>query len=357
MAIDLEGRFRFRASDDMFFDTSSHAWKYMKENNFSPEYIDQMEVILKQEGWKSVAKLPKGWLYSSLGKDNKYCNDKGDVMKLTEALNYMAANNKYRPEDMNNLMQFDSNDGNDDQTAVETSYNETNEQYHSEARMKDSRYGNVPRGWSVVLSKGGKKTRFMSPRGGNFASRRAIYKHMVEQGYSEKEIEESKECLKYDGWIEDPMLPSGWMTRQVPSGGSNGGLRRLFLTEKGIQLSSGEALSVVKQSNFFGMDVKTKFMRMVRSLKSSNFNLESSTASLEEIATTGEHLQKQGGVEEFMEQGVYKDEFMEQYSDNDMDMEYSADGEEYLENYPGNEEFMEEYEDEEYLDQPAVLDE
>lgn len=73
----------------------------------------------------------------------------------------------------------------------------------------------VPKGWKIKEVKMGEETmfRYLSPDGrGNLLGKAAALKFLLDKNYSEQEVQEMRETMKYEGWWNDG-LPKGWMYR------------------------------------------------------------------------------------------------------------------------------------------------
>merc|ERR1719392_666503 len=75
-----------------------------------------------------------------------------------------------------------------------------------------------------------------------FQARRSALKYMIDEKYPEKEIEEMRRYLKYEGWQSDPNLPLKWFHK--PRKGRDYHLS--FVSAKGIYYRSKESVKASK---------------------------------------------------------------------------------------------------------------
>ena len=104
--------------------------------------------------------------------------------------------------------------------------------------------------------------RLLSPGGKWFPSHKIALKHMIEKYFSEDDIEAMRNCMKYDDWISDPLLPEKWMCRQDP------GHSLEFIDALGNVLKGREAsLKHLEQiGNFDSILAMKQFLRRTQSV-------------------------------------------------------------------------------------------
>ena len=90
----------------------------------------------------------------------------------------------------------------------------------------------LPKGWRSRMSEA--KKFYLAPTNEQFPVRRLVLRFMVEQGYSEADLEVTRRSLVEEGWTESDLLPAGWRFRSNPKKpGTNH-----FLTKDGLYFKS-----------------------------------------------------------------------------------------------------------------------
>ena len=100
----------------------------------------------------------------------------------------------------------------------------------------------VPLGWITAWEKTMNEKMFLSPNGKFFNGRIDAICYMVQQATEQSQIEEMKEGLLDDGWVQDDYLPSGWFFRKDQTEDNY-----IYFTDDNILLSSTKAASVFMQ--------------------------------------------------------------------------------------------------------------
>merc|ERR550519_742400 len=101
----------------------------------------------------------------------------------------------------------------------------------------------VPKGWKTRVYEGKRTVKFfLAPDGTQFPCRRAGLQHMISQKYHQVEIEVMRVMLKFEGWEETELLPSGWKFRRT-EGTSKGVYNSecCFLSKEGKMFHSTKA--------------------------------------------------------------------------------------------------------------------
>ena len=90
----------------------------------------------------------------------------------------------------------------------------------------------LPEGWKSRMSEA--KKFYLAPTNEQFPVRRLVLRFMVEQGYSEADLEVTRRSLVEEGWTESDLLPADWRFRSNPKKpGTN-----YFLTKDGLYFKS-----------------------------------------------------------------------------------------------------------------------
>ena len=72
----------------------------------------------------------------------------------------------------------------------------------------------LPSGWKSRIADGAEGRKyFLMPDGNQFPSLFSAFQFMVKEKYDSEDIDETRKCLKQEGWEYDALLPSGWQCR------------------------------------------------------------------------------------------------------------------------------------------------
>ena len=92
----------------------------------------------------------------------------------------------------------------------------------------------VPSGWKSRRAQSKtEKQYFLSPQGHSFPTRFVAYQHLVKEGFPAAKIEEMKQFLYYEDWVDHDLLPAKWKFKR-----SQGRMDIKFITEGGKFLRS-----------------------------------------------------------------------------------------------------------------------
>ena len=194
----------------------------------SPEaVVEEMRSMLRFEGYQSHKHLPENWLIRYVFTDINnsrvsILNQEGEEFKsFLRAQEFMQADPRY------------------DETHVEQ-IKLLVEEKAVERRLKDPAWrkdSTVPKGWKLRVATDpkakGEKEFLLSKDGRQFPGRRVALRAMVEEGWDSVKVEEMRQKLKHEGWVEEEGLPENWFTSSNDKKGS-----RQFVTETGERLQS-----------------------------------------------------------------------------------------------------------------------
>ena len=178
------------------------ALKYMIDENYPKDKIEEMRALLKFDGWLSDSKLPEKWFYKKAKSGNMvFVSPSGEYFKSRESVRLST-----------DVMQ-------DEKIAMENFQKCINGVYQIKTQSLDNWTFNdttVPKEWGIKKFSFGKNTlwKLLSPQGTIFQGRRAALKFMIDEKYPDEKIEEMRSYLKYDGWLSDPRLPEKWFFKK-----------------------------------------------------------------------------------------------------------------------------------------------
>ena len=187
-----------------FFPGRRPALKFMIEEKYPEEQIREMRKCLKFDGWLHDKNLPENWFYkfSESYHHLTFIDPCGNQLKSREEA-HRSLEFQGRSEHLKLLEQFCQ--------SVSPIYEKGKEL--DKDWILD--HPAAPPGWMVKeVSIGSKKVfRLLSPGRNWFPSHKLALKHMIDKCFSEGDIEGMRNCMKFDDWISDPLLPEKWMYR------------------------------------------------------------------------------------------------------------------------------------------------
>ena len=199
----------------------------------SPEAkIQEMRSMLRFEGYQEHEHLPENWLIRYVFTDTcsnlSILNQEGEMFKsFLKAQEFMQADPRYDESHVAQLRLLV------EEKAVERRLSDP-------AWRKDS---SVPKGWKLRAATDpkakGEKEFLLSEDGRQFPGRRVALKVMVEEGWDPVKIEEMRQKLLYEGWVEQEGLPKDWFAFSLGKGKG-----RHFVTETGERLKSAVQAAV-----------------------------------------------------------------------------------------------------------------
>ena len=182
----------------------------------SEEEISEMRSMMKHEGWEESDRIPRGWMMKEgvSGENTQFLGIGGEFFEsLKDAMEFVEKYKKYfYQEDIDKMYRFQELDF----SSVPS------KNIYTESDSKDGKWtGNhpsVPAGWLFKcignFGKNNVNIRVMSPDGKVFQSRRSALKFMIEQNSLEDQIKEMRNCLEFDGWLQDENLPRNWLYKK-----------------------------------------------------------------------------------------------------------------------------------------------
>ena len=202
---------RYLSPDGRFCSSRIDALKYMrKEQIFLEEDVLAMKRGLLAEGWEENDFLPPEWFV------------KPDNHKSEEAtFNYLAPDFTFL-RSTKAAQTFIKNSHIYGQQHVDNLNALVDE---GRKRIRLEKYGakqgpqadaTIPSTWKMKLLNTGpqQKVQLFAPDGNSFFCRRSALQHMIKNGYSVLEVEEMRNCLRFEGWEEDTLLPNSWRLRK-----------------------------------------------------------------------------------------------------------------------------------------------
>ena len=193
----LEGKkskLYFLSPDGHEFSSRHAALLHMIVNAYQEEEIEEMRNSLSVEGWKQIDCLPSGWRMKG-ATEKKFLARNGEIIKgFSAALASIRESDEYDQSDVFNFQKL--------QREASWSWLEDDE--------------TVPYGWKVSSTNSKlNQNLIMSPDGVQFESRIFAFQHLLRADADELEIEDMRENLIHEGWLESPSIPSGWRYRKM----------------------------------------------------------------------------------------------------------------------------------------------
>ena len=213
------------------------ALRHILEQGQDEEAVAMREVLV-HEGWKENQLLPEGWRYKpGTGRDMEFLTTNCTVLKgYICAKEYLETNKEASPTTIQNFKSFMT-------PKVQEQCWEIDKRLPEGWKVK--RYGGVTAGDRIFV---------MDPNGAQFAGKRKALLHMIENSYSEEDIQAMKLCMGDEGWNSSEHLPEGWIWRYDrtydPTKKSKPSI--VFLSSEGFLLrSSIAAIKFMETSNSY----------------------------------------------------------------------------------------------------------
>jgi len=221
----------FLAPDGRQFPCRKAGLQHMINEKYPAEEIEEMRRMLRLEGWEINKNLPKGWRirysFSKVESTNlSLLSTEGREFKSYKlAIEFMKSSNSYAATDINDLKALAEEKCIGRRQSIKDWYEDET----------------VPAGWKLRIAHGkadAGKQFFLSPAGKQFPCRKAALQFMISENYSEDQVVEMRQLLKYESWEESKYLPENWLYRINMKTGSNGSHAVVFLTSEGKEMKS-----------------------------------------------------------------------------------------------------------------------
>ena len=181
-------------SDGSHFPSKNLALKFLISQNFPRDEIEAVRFALVEEGWKSDVLLPPNWRFKrSKGLQFTFLTALADQINGVQAAIRQVESvcDEGEIENFRNFLEI--------QAVVSRSKKFT---WKCDPKT-------LPEGWKIRTT--GSKAFILSPDGQQFCSRKLCLQYMLREGWEEEEVEEMRKMCIHEGWIEHPLLPSGWI--------------------------------------------------------------------------------------------------------------------------------------------------
>eukprot|EP00092_Neocalanus_flemingeri_P037514 GFUD01040848.1.p1 GENE.GFUD01040848.1~~GFUD01040848.1.p1 ORF type:complete len:1678 (+),score=428.68 GFUD01040848.1:552-5036(+) len=249
------------------------ALKHMIEVGNSQEAVEEMRRFLYYEGWMDDQSLPYLWKMKKNGSNLWFLSREGDLLESPNvAVGYIQKNPyNYNHEDVQRIEYISSTvqrpvQVNRAQGQVRNSNQAQGRKNLGQlppqisVRKVDSSYvedDGVPKGWKIKSD--AQRASFMAPNGTTYKSRRTAYRAMIQERYTNEEIEAMRKTLKHDGWLDNSELPDGWKVKQMKN--------NIYLMDRGGELFKSylEAANFIKTYvQYFTQDDVDKVNRLAK---------------------------------------------------------------------------------------------
>ena len=207
--------------------------KSLIDNQYSQELIESMRGELKEEGYVPHTLLPKGWLVKE-----RISLSQNSIEFITQDLEEVNSIKQAREK-----LKISSLYDHMDRERFEIYVTETTK----EMAIKKHTWVNddtLPVGWKMRSSdtKVLDKEYFLSPDQDLIPNRRMAYAFMIKQGYCQSDLDRMRISLTVsdchgNSWLENDLLPSGWLYRETVDHGK----QTYFLNTEGEELKNIKA--------------------------------------------------------------------------------------------------------------------
>ena len=226
--INSKSHVQLLAPDGTRFRGQLLAYKFMIEKQFPRKEVEEMKVCLGRSGWMEDAALPPQWMF----KHNKH--------RATEYLTHQGTFLQSRELALKVLREEEDFDS----IKILSKWNNPLRQ----SKEVWAACKGFPSGWFSKTAKvgtGGRQYKmYAAPDGSQLKGTRLVLKYMVDNQYSEEYINQAKQCLYEEGWVEDPSIPVGWLLKRAKSYVIE------YLTEEGVYLNTKEtAMKYLREHN------------------------------------------------------------------------------------------------------------
>merc|ERR1719319_460676 len=218
------------------------------ENDKNKQVEEMRKSLVKYEGFKESQYLPYNWisksrwtiLKGSTKATQNYITILSEEGQLFDsylaAKSFMELHDKYDQDDVNKIKLFI--DENSKARRVEQIQEVDLTEEETSVTISKQEY--LPEGWTMKME--GQREVFLSPDGSLCRTRKFLLKHLLTNNYTVEDVTRVRSSLALDGWMENEMLPTGWMFKVVlPS--------LKFLTTEGEDLDGIEPAQDFIQSN------------------------------------------------------------------------------------------------------------
>ena len=246
------------------------ALQNMVRNNSSLDHIEMMKDKLMKDGWTTNDLMPEGWIYKKIweGKNevgkviytHHWIADDGRLFKSDgAALDYLQSHSvDYSPRDVDNFQEF------------------LNSIYHSSIQSYQwIESDSLPGGWKLRVIGTGREY-LLNPEGRTFQTRFSAFLHMVNEEADEKDLEEMRSKLCFEGWNEDSALPKGWLYK-LRQGRSRAGNKwkhvYLLSRENKVFETIKSAVKFMKQNRYSRVIAKKCKKFLLESVRNNNSKL------------------------------------------------------------------------------------
>merc|ERR1740129_1625372 len=204
---------RYLSPDGRFCSSRIDALKYMrKEQIFLEEDVQEMKRGLLLEGWEENDFLPVDWFV----KPDNHKSEEATFTYLAPDFTFLRSTKAAQTFMKNHLVY-----GQDHVDSLNALVDEGRKRIRLEkygAKQGPQSDATIPSSFKMKVLNNGpqQKIQLFAPDGTSFFCRRSALQHMIKEGYSVMEVEEMRNCLRFEGWEEDTLLPNGWRLRKRP---------------------------------------------------------------------------------------------------------------------------------------------
>ena len=219
----VKNSYHLLSPERQHFPGRRQALKYLINKGYPEGDIEEMRKCLKHDGWLEDPRLPLKWFYKSRNEAGRqYLDARGNFFDSKDAVLRVYS---------------------EDETVVGSikHFLENQTPTYMKGKNIDPSWifddPRAPRGWGIREKTNGntKICQLLSPERRFFESLRVALKYLIDNHQPEEDIEEMRNCLKQEGWLEETKLPLNWLVRLRSEGGNH------YIDAKGNFFSSKDA--------------------------------------------------------------------------------------------------------------------
>ena len=208
--------------DGRFHASRRAALKFLVDEKYSDEKIEEMRGMLKHDGWLKHEHLPEKWFFKKSKDlaDISFISHDGLYLK-TIGLAIRHLNINSGDEDLILFFKFLENCK---KPIPDLKQNKPTDSFEEYSDCDHT----MPKGWKfkkIQVNGGGIFKVFLTPSGDKIKGKRSALKYMLDKGYPQKDIISLRNSLKEDGWKTNERLPLNWFFKE--------GKRTYFLGQNG----------------------------------------------------------------------------------------------------------------------------
>ena len=249
----------YLSEDGLQFASRRLVYQHLISSGFDSSHILKMrQQLLKLEGWVEDQRLPRNWLFKK-----NHSKGFGAVLFLTSE---GALCNSFQSASEYIKLHLEIYDQSQLDYLVQLRVKTGNESKFERFTWKE--HPSLPSGWkmrSLRAKDNAERFYFLDPFGQTVMGRRNVLLILIDEKYSEEEVEKFRDELVQEGWKKDKLLPQGWRVRK-PGKWNSTRHDVQFLTKKG-QIFHGGKMTLEYLKSSPGAYSKTCVQNLIQLLR------------------------------------------------------------------------------------------